>query len=186
MNRDQLEGKGREALGGARQTAGDLTGNRELQARGTAQRTGAMLQVKLAVGGLPSAAPRRDRRIVGQLNRRTAQPLVDEPTGDTAGVTTVAVGGMLALGAQTRLLVCRRRWRGAIPRWHYASRRASQGRSGARLPCCLARAFETTPQNGSCRAPFFSPCGARGVDGGSPALTQAGESVTRLSTTHCR
>ena len=44
MNRDQMEGKGREAMGGARQTAGDLTGNREQQARGAAQRTGGKAQ----------------------------------------------------------------------------------------------------------------------------------------------
>ena len=39
MTRDRMEGKGKEALGSARSTAGDLTGNREMQAQGTAQRT---------------------------------------------------------------------------------------------------------------------------------------------------
>ena len=48
MNRDQIEGKGKEAMGGARQTAGDLTGNREQQARGAAQRTGGKAQGGLA------------------------------------------------------------------------------------------------------------------------------------------
>ena len=48
MNRDQREGKGREAVGGARQTAGDLTGKREQQARGAAQRTGGKAQGGLA------------------------------------------------------------------------------------------------------------------------------------------
>ena len=48
MNRDQLEGKGKEAMGGARQTAGNLTGNREQQARGAAQRTGGKAQGGLA------------------------------------------------------------------------------------------------------------------------------------------
>ena len=48
MNRDQLEGKGREAMGGARQTAGNVTGNREQQARGAAQRTGGKAQGGLA------------------------------------------------------------------------------------------------------------------------------------------
>ncbi len=44
MNRDQMEGKGREAMGGARQTAGNLTGNREQQARGAGQRAGGKAQ----------------------------------------------------------------------------------------------------------------------------------------------
>ena len=44
MNRDRIEGKGKEALGGARQTAGNVTGDREAQARGAAQRTGGKAQ----------------------------------------------------------------------------------------------------------------------------------------------
>ncbi len=48
MNRDQLEGKGREAVGGARQTAGDLTGDHRMQARGAAQRTQGKAQGGLA------------------------------------------------------------------------------------------------------------------------------------------
>ena len=44
MNRDRIEGKGREALGGAQQTAGDVTGDREMQARGATQRTGGKAQ----------------------------------------------------------------------------------------------------------------------------------------------
>ena len=48
MNRDQIEGKGKEAMGGARQTGGDLTSRREQQARGAAQRTSGKAQGGLA------------------------------------------------------------------------------------------------------------------------------------------
>lgn len=48
MNRDRVEGKGKEAMGGARETAGDVTGNRERQARGAAQRTEGKAQGGLA------------------------------------------------------------------------------------------------------------------------------------------
>ena len=48
MDRDRIEGKGKEALGGARQTAGDLADNRELQSRGAAQRTEGKAQGGLA------------------------------------------------------------------------------------------------------------------------------------------
>ena len=44
MNRDRIEGKGREAMGGARQTAGNVTGDQKTQARGAAQRTGGKAQ----------------------------------------------------------------------------------------------------------------------------------------------
>ena len=50
MNRDRIEGKGKEALGGAQQTAGDVTGDRGRQARGATQRTGGKAQGGL--GGL--------------------------------------------------------------------------------------------------------------------------------------
>ena len=48
MDRDRIEGKGKEALGGGRQRAGELTGNRELQSRGAAQRTEGKAQGGLA------------------------------------------------------------------------------------------------------------------------------------------
>ena len=48
MNRDQMEGKGRQAMGGTRQTAGNVTGNREQQARGVGQRGGGKAQGGLA------------------------------------------------------------------------------------------------------------------------------------------
>ena len=44
MTRDRIEGKGKEALGGARQTAGEVTGDRGMQARGATQRTGGKAQ----------------------------------------------------------------------------------------------------------------------------------------------
>ena len=50
MNRKRMAGKGKEALGGARQTAGDVTGDRGMQARGATQRTGGKAQGGL--GGL--------------------------------------------------------------------------------------------------------------------------------------
>ena len=44
MNRDQLEGKGKEAVGGARQTVGGASGDRGMQVRGATQRTGGKAQ----------------------------------------------------------------------------------------------------------------------------------------------
>ncbi len=44
MNRDQLEGKGKEAIGGARQQVGGATRDREMQVGGAAQRTGGKAQ----------------------------------------------------------------------------------------------------------------------------------------------
>ncbi len=44
MDRDRMEGKGKEALGGARQTAGDVTGDRGMQARGATQQTSGKAQ----------------------------------------------------------------------------------------------------------------------------------------------
>ena len=44
MNRDQLKDKGKEAIGGARQSAGGASGDRGMQARGAAQRTGGTAQ----------------------------------------------------------------------------------------------------------------------------------------------
>ena len=43
-NRDQLEGKGKEAIGGARQSVGGATGDRGMQAEGAVQRTGGKAQ----------------------------------------------------------------------------------------------------------------------------------------------
>ena len=50
MNRNRLQGKGKEAMGGARQAAGNLTTDRQAQARGTTQRTEGKAQ-----GGLGKA-----------------------------------------------------------------------------------------------------------------------------------
>ena len=44
MNRDQLEGKGKEAIGGARQRVRGATGDRGMQAEGATQRTGGKAQ----------------------------------------------------------------------------------------------------------------------------------------------
>ena len=50
MNRDRIEGKGKEALGGAQQTAGDVAGDRGRPGWGATQRTGGKAQGGL--GGL--------------------------------------------------------------------------------------------------------------------------------------
>ena len=48
MDRDRMEGKGKEAMGGARASAGDVTGNEQMRARGEAQRAGGKAQGGLA------------------------------------------------------------------------------------------------------------------------------------------
>ncbi len=55
MGRDQMEGKGKEAMGGVKEQAGKLTGDEQTQAEGTADRAegkgqGALGKAKEAVG----------------------------------------------------------------------------------------------------------------------------------------
>ncbi len=48
MDRNRVKGKANEAMGGARQTAGNVTGNRGRQAGGATQRTQGKAQGGLA------------------------------------------------------------------------------------------------------------------------------------------
>ena len=55
MERDRMEGKGKEAMGGVKEQAGKLTGDEQTQAEGTADRAegkaeGALGKAKDAVG----------------------------------------------------------------------------------------------------------------------------------------
>ena len=55
MDRDRMEGKGKEATGGVKEQVGKLTGDEETQAKGAAERTegtaqGAMGKAKDAAG----------------------------------------------------------------------------------------------------------------------------------------
>ena len=61
MDRDRMEGKGKEALGGVKEQAGKLTGDEQTQAEGTADRAegkgqGALGQAKEAVGDAADTA----------------------------------------------------------------------------------------------------------------------------------
>ena len=61
MDRDRMEGKGKEALGGVKEQAGQLTGDEQTQAEGTADRAegkgqGALGQAKEAVGDAADTA----------------------------------------------------------------------------------------------------------------------------------
>ena len=61
MDRDRMEGKGKEALGGVKEQAGKLTGDEQTQAEGTADRAegkgqGALGRAKEAVGDAADTA----------------------------------------------------------------------------------------------------------------------------------
>ena len=61
MNRDQLEGKGKEAMGGVKEQAGKLTGDEQTQAEGTADQAegkgqGMMGKAKDAAGDAADTA----------------------------------------------------------------------------------------------------------------------------------
>jgi uncharacterized protein YjbJ (UPF0337 family) len=60
MNRDQIAGKAKEAVGGIQETTGNMTGDEDLEARGTAKRLegktqGAVGKVKHAANDLKDA-----------------------------------------------------------------------------------------------------------------------------------
>jgi uncharacterized protein YjbJ (UPF0337 family) len=56
-NKDQIKGKGKEAMGATREKAGQMTGNRDMEAKGTSQKwegktQGTMGKVKDKAGDL--------------------------------------------------------------------------------------------------------------------------------------
>ena len=67
MNKDQAQGKTKEAVGGLQQKAGELTGDEDLEARGAAKRVegktqGTIGKVKHAVGDVKDAVKDAVRR----------------------------------------------------------------------------------------------------------------------------
>ncbi len=64
MNKDKIEGKGKEAMGSAREKAGHTMGNDEMEAKGAAQKTEGKVQgtagkVKDKVGDMKDKVTRR-------------------------------------------------------------------------------------------------------------------------------
>jgi uncharacterized protein YjbJ (UPF0337 family) len=63
VNKDQVKGKGKEAVGSAREEAGRVTGNEDLEAKGAAQKTEG--KVQHGVGTVKDRAGKLKDRVTG-------------------------------------------------------------------------------------------------------------------------